>query len=308
MDYKDYYKILGVPRTASEAEIKRAYRKLAREFHPDKNKSAGAEDRFKAANEANEVLSDPKKRAAYDQLGTNWQNGQRFTPPPGWGGARGAGGFSPGGGGPGGDAGGFSDFFSSLFGAGGAPGYSAGAGAGAYEDYGGGVSRDQQAKLAIALEDSYQGATRNITLGTRTLNVKLPKGVIAGQTIRLGGQAPRGGDVLLEISFAPHAVFKPEGRDLQMTLNVAPWEAALGGPVPVATLGGTVELNLPPGTLSGRKLRLRGRGLPGNPDGDQLVTVQVQAPAAETEAQKQIYAQMRALFPDFEPRSRVSSS
>jgi len=301
MDYKDYYKILGVARTASEAEIKRAYRKLAREFHPDKNKAPGAEDKFKAANEAHEVLSDPKKRAAYDQLGSNWQNGQRFTPPPGWGGARG-GGF---GAGPGADAGGFSDFFSSLFGAGGAPGY--GPGAGAYEDVGG-VSRDQQAKLAIALEDSYNGATRNITLGNRTLNVRLPKGVIAGQTIRLGGQAPRGGDVLLEIGFAPHPQFKPEGRDLQMTLNVAPWEAALGGPVPVPTLGGTVELNLPPGTLSGRRLRLRGRGLPGNPDGDQFVTVQVQAPAAETEAQKQIYAQMRALFPDFDPRSRVSNT
>lgn len=302
MDYKDYYKILGVPRTASEAEIKRAYRKLAREFHPDKNKAAGAEDRFKAANEANEVLSDPKKRAAYDQLGANWQNGQRFTPPPGWGGARG-GGF---GGGPGADAGGFSDFFSTLFGAG-AAGGGFGGGAGAYEDVGG-VSRDQQAKLAIALEDSYTGATRNITLGNRTLNVRLPKGVIAGQTIRLGGQAPRGGDVLLEISFAPHPVFKPEGRDLQMTLNVAPWEAALGGPVPVTTLGGTVELNLPPGTLSGRRLRLRGRGLPGNPDGDQFVTIQVQAPAAETDAQRQLYAQMRALFPDFDPRSRVSST
>lgn len=302
MDYKDYYKILGVPRTASEAEIKRAYRKLAREFHPDKNKAAGAEDRFKAANEANEVLSDPKKRAAYDQLGANWQNGQRFTPPPGWGGARG-GGF---GGGPGADAGGFSDFFSTLFGAG-AAGGGFGGGAGAYEDVGG-VSRDQQAKLAIALEDSYTGATRNITLGNRTLNVRLPKGVIAGQTIRLGGQAPRGGDVLLEISFAPHPVFKPEGRDLQMTLNVAPWEAALGGPVPVITLGGTVELNLPPGTLSGRRLRLRGRGLPGNPDGDQFVTIQVQAPAAETDAQRQLYAQMRALFPDFDPRSRVSST
>jgi len=304
MEYKDYYKILGVPRTASEAEIKRAYRKLAREFHPDKNKAKDAEDRFKAANEANEVLSDPKKRAAYDQLGPNWQNGQRFTPPPGWGGGRGA----PGGG-FGGDAGGFSDFFSTLFGNGAAGagfgGGGFGGGAGGYEDFGGGVARDQQARLAIALEDSYNGATRSVSIGNRTLNVRIPKGVTSGQTIRLSGQAPRGGDVLMELSFLAHPLFKAEGRDLHMTLNVAPWEAALGGPVPVATLGGTVELNLPPGTLSGRKLRLKGRGLPGTPAGDQFVTVQIQAPAAESEAQKQIYEQMRTLFADFDPRNRI---
>lgn len=299
MEYKDYYKILGVPRTASEAEIKRAYRKLAREFHPDKNKAKDAEDRFKAANEANEVLSDPKKRAAYDQLGPNWQNGQRFTPPPGWSGGRGA----SGGAGFDGDAGGFSDFFSSLFGNG-AAGAGFGGGGG-YEDFGGGIARDQQARLAIGIEDSYNGATRSVSIGNRTLNVRIPKGVTAGQTIRLGGQAPRGGDVLLELSFAAHPLFKPDGRDLHMTLNVTPWEAALGGPVPVATLGGTVELNLPAGTLSGRRLRLKGRGLPGSPAGDQFVTVQVQTPAAESEAQKQIYEQMRVLFPDFDPRNRA---
>ncbi|WP_293367850.1 DnaJ C-terminal domain-containing protein [Nevskia sp.] len=296
MEYKDYYKILGVPRTASEADIKRAYRKLAGEFHPDKNKARDAEDRFKAANEANEVLSDPKKRAAYDQLGANWQNGQRFTPPPGWGGGRG-------GAGHGSDGAGFSDFFSSLFGNGaGAGGF--GGGGGGYEEFGGGVQRDQQAKLAIALEDSFEGSTRNITLGTRNLSVRIPRGVTAGQTIRLSGQAVRGGDLLLELSFAAHPVFKPDGRDLHMTLNVAPWEAALGGAVPVATLGGAVELNLPPGTLSGRRLRLKGRGLPGSPAGDQFVTVQIQTPVAETEAQRQLYEQMRALFPDFEPRNR----
>ena len=307
MEYKDYYKILGVPRTASEAEIKRAYRKLAREFHPDKNKAKDAEDRFKAANEAHEVLSDPKKRAAYDQLGPNWQNGQRFTPPPGWGGGRGA----PGGG-FGGDAGGFSDFFSSLFGNGAAGagfgGGGFGSGAGGYEDFGsGGVVRDQQAKLAIGIEDSYNGATRSVAIGNRTLNVRIPKGVTAGQTIRLSGQGPRGGDVLLELSFTPHPLFKAEGRDLHMTLNVAPWEAALGAAVPVATLGGAVELNLPPGTLSGRRLRLKGRGLPGSPAGDQFVTVQIQTPAAESDAQKQMYEQMRTLFPDFDPRNRVQT-
>ncbi|GAC1625686.1 MAG: DnaJ C-terminal domain-containing protein [Nevskia sp.] len=295
MEYKDYYKILGVPRTASEAEIKRAYRKLAREFHPDKNKAKGAEDRFKSANEANEVLSDPKKRAAYDQLGANWQNGQRFTPPPGWTtGRAGAGGFAAGG-----DAGGFSDFFSSLFGG---AGGGFGGGPSGFEDAVGG-GRDQQAKLAISLEDSFQGSTRSITLGSRALNVRIPKGVTAGQTVRLSGQAPRGGDVLLEISFAPHAQFKAEGRDIHATLNIAPWEAALGGSVPVPTLGGAVELNLPPNTSAGRKLRLKGRGLPASPPGDQFVTIQIVAPPAETEAQKQTYEQLRTLFIGFNPRA-----
>ncbi len=297
MEYKDYYKILGVPRTASEAEIKRAYRKLAREFHPDRNQAKDAEDRFKAANEANEVLGDPKKRAAYDQLGPNWQNGQRFTPPPGWGGG-GRGGM--GGGAGGGD---FSDFFSTLFGgnAGGAGGFDQG-GAGF-----GGPPRDQQASLSIALEDSYSGATRNISIGNRTLNVRIPKGVASGQSIRLPGQAPRGGDLLLEVTFSPHPLFKPEGRDLHMSLNVAPWEAALGQSVPVQTLGGTVELNLPAGTLSGRRLRLKGRGLPGSPDGDQFVTIQVQTPAPETDAQRQVYEHMQAQFPNFDPRARSTS-
>lgn len=298
MEYKDYYKILGVPRTASEAEIKRAYRKLAREFHPDRNQAKDAEDRFKAANEANEVLGDAKKRAAYDQLGANWQNGQRFTPPPGWGGGRG---------GMGGDAGNFSDFFSTLFGGGAAGGGGFDSRGFDQSGFGNAPPRDQQASLSIALEDSYSGATRNISIGNRSLNVRIPKGVAAGQSIRLPGQAPRGGDLLLEVSFAPHPLFRPEGRDLHLTVNVAPWEAALGMAVPVPTLGGTVELNLPPGTLSGRRLRLKGRGLPGSPDGDQFVTIQIQAPAAETDAQRQIYEQMKAQFPNFDPRTRPPS-
>jgi curved DNA-binding protein len=293
MEYKDYYKILGVSREATAADIKRAYRKLAREFHPDKNKAKGAEDKFKQINEANEVLSDPKKRASYDQLGPNWQNGQRFTPPPGW--AHGAGRSGGYAGGGGGEAGGFSDFFSSLFGG--------GLGGAGFDDLGGqGVNRDQQAKLAINLEDSFQGATRTITLGNRSLNVRIPKGVTSGQTIRLAGQAPRGGDVLLEISFAAHPVFRIEGRDVHAVLSVAPWEAALGGPVPVPTLGGTVELNLPSGTVGGRKLRLKGRGLPGTTAGDQFVTIQIVTPTPDTDAQKQGYQQLRQLFPSFDPR------
>lgn len=298
MEYKDYYKILGVPRSASADEIKRAYRKLARQFHPDKNKAKNAEDRFKEINEANEVLGDPKKREAYDQLGANWQAGQRFTPPPGWGG-----GFDPGafggrrtrGHGGAGEAH-FSDFFSNLFG---------GGMGGAFDEEGFGQAsapRDQQARLSIALEDSFNGATRTVSIGPRTLSVKIPKGVTAGQTIRLAGQAPSGGDLRLEIEFIPDARFRAEGRDIHAALPVAPWEAALGGPVPVPTLGGHVELNLPPGTAAGKKLRLKGRGLPGTPPGDQFVTVQIATPPAASDDDRAFYAEMGKRFASYDPR------
>ena len=297
MEYKDYYKVLGVPRTADAAEIKRAYRKLARQYHPDKNKAKGAEDKFKEANEANDVLGDPKKREAYDQLGANWRAGERFTPPPGWspggfsrgGGRRAGAGF---GGGAPGDAN-FSDFFSTLFG-----------GAGGFNGADGGFEsppQDQRAKLSIALEDSYNGATRNITIGGRTLSVRIPKGVTAGQTIRLAGQGAHGGNLLLEIEFAPHAQFQLDGRDIQVNLPVAPWEAALGGKVPVPTLGGTVELNLPAGTQGGKKLRLKGRGLPGTTPGDEIVLIQLVTPPAKTDEEKAFYEEMKQRF-DFDPR------
>jgi curved DNA-binding protein len=302
LEYKDYYKILGVGRDASAEDIKRAYRKLARQYHPDKNKAKGAEDRFKEANEANEVLSDPKKRKAYDELGANWKAGQNFTPPPGWEQhfARG-GGFSGGRGGfqAGGD---FSDFFSTLFGgAGGNP-----FGGGGFEDFGGGFRsqrQDQRASLAIALEDSFEGAQRTISLGAgRTLNVRIPRGVTAGQTIRLGGQATTGGDLLLEVQFAPHAEFRLEGRDVHSTLALAPWEAALGARVPVRTLGGTVELSIPEGSQSGRKLRLKGRGLPGPTPGDQIVTLEIVTPPATDAADRSFYGEMQRRFEGFKPR------
>lgn len=302
MEYKDYYKILDIERSASADDIKRAYRKLARQYHPDKNKSSGAEDRFKEINEANEVLSDPEKRRAYDTLGANWKAGQQFTPPPGWefggmgGGAgfgrgrsRGAGGFSGAAGG-----GGFSDFFSQMFG-----GMAGGMGGGFEEP----EAPATRARLAIDPVDSFQGAQRQINVGGRTLNVKIPKGVVAGQTIRLAGQGSRGGDLLLELEFAPDPQFRVEGRDIHVTVNVAPWEAALGGRVPIPTLGGTVELNLPPNSRAGQKLRLKGRGLPSSATpGDQFATLQVVLPHVASDADRAAFEALAAQFPDFAPR------
>lgn len=295
MEYKDYYKILGVSRTADATEIKRAYRKLAREFHPDKNKAKGAEDKFKTINEANEVLSDPKKRQAYDSLGADWRGGSQFTPPPGWQGGFGGRGRR---GHAGADPSDFSDFFSSLFGGAG--------GMGGGSPFGGGFqsapAQDTHAKLAISLEDSYHGATRAISLSNgRNLSVKIPKGIISGQTIRLSEQGAQGGNLLLEIEFAPHPQFKVEGRDIQCAVNISPWEAALGGRISVPTLGGAVELNLPAGSQGGKKMRLKGRGLPGNTPGDQTITLQIVTPPATTEDDKKFYGEMAERF-KFNPR------
>ncbi|NGY05356.1 DnaJ C-terminal domain-containing protein [Solimonas terrae] len=293
MEYKDYYKILGVSRSASAEEIKRAYRKLAREFHPDKNKAMGAEDRFKEINEANEVLGDADKRKAYDELGANWKAGQQFTPPPGWGGGfgrargRGAGGFSGGGAD-------FSDFFSQMFG---------GGMGGGFQDFGEPSAPDTRARLTIALEDSYAGAERQISLGGRSLKVRIPQGVTSGQTIRLAGQGSQGGDLLLELEFAAHPQFKLEGRDITATVNVAPWEAALGGKIEVPTLGGTVEISLPANSRSGQKLRLKNRGLPGKSPGDQFVALQIVVPPVGNDADRQVFEDMAKHFAEFKPRS-----
>jgi curved DNA-binding protein len=301
MEYKDYYKILGVSRSASAEEIKRAYRKLAREFHPDKNKAKGAEDRFKEINEANEVLGDAEKRKAYDTLGANWKAGQQFTPPPGWGGFGGAGRGRGAGAGAnfGGGSAGFSDFFSQMFGGMGGMGGARGFG-GAFDDFA--EAEDTRARLAISLEDSYNGAQKQISIGGRTLNVRIPQGVTAGQTIRLANQGTQGGDLLLEIEFVPHAQFKLDGRDVTVTVNIAPWEAALGGKVAVPTLGGSVELNLPANSRSGQKLRLKGRGLPGKTPGDQFAQLQIVTPPAAGDDERAFYAQMAERFASFAPR------
>jgi curved DNA-binding protein len=298
MEFKDYYEALGVEPGAGEAEIKAAYRRLARKYHPDVSKEKGAEEKFKSVNEAYEVLRDKEKRAQYDQLrARGYRPGEDFRPPPDFG-DFGAGGNPFGGGfrfeqGVGGD--GFSDFFESLFG-GGRTRQRAGAGAGAAPP------GDTRAKLAIPLEVAFAGGMQKIGVDGRTLEVKIPAGIRPGQVIRLAGQGAGGpggrrSELLLEIDYKPHADFEVDGRNILFTLELTPWDAALGTRVSVPTLGGQVDLRVPPDSDSGRKLRLRGRGLPGKPDaGDQIVEIEVNAPRAENEEQREAYATLAAAF------------
>jgi curved DNA-binding protein len=304
VEFKDYYQALGVPRDAPVEEVKKAYRKLARKYHPDVSKEPGAEARMKEVNEAYAVLSDPEKRAAYDQLGSGYQPGQDFRPPPNWdtGFEFSGGGFS------GAEAADFSDFFSELFGRMG--GRAAGA-------HGG----DHHARILLDLEDSFTGATRQVSLRvpkvdasgrialeTRTLNVKIPKGIREGQIIRLAGQGAGGmgegkpGDLLLEVSFRPHARYRADGRDLHVTLPVAPWEAALGAVVPVGTPDGTLNVRIPAGAQSGRRLRVRGKGIPADPPGDLFLEIQVVLPDASTPKARELYETM-ARDLAFDPRA-----
>jgi curved DNA-binding protein len=292
MQFKDYYETLGVEPTAGEAELKAAYRRLARKYHPDVSKEEGAEAQFKAVNEAYEVLRDKDKRAEYDRLrARGYRPGEDFQPPPGFGGG-GHGGFDFGQGGgfrfeEG--AGGFSDFFESLLGGGRA------------QARGPGPLGDVRAKLSIPLEIAYTGGSQRIGVDGRTLDVKIPAGIQPGQVIRLTGQGQQQGsrrsDLLLEIDYRPHADFEVDGRNILHTLTLAPWEAALGTTVSVPTLGGPVDLRIPPDSDAGRKLRLRGRGLPGKPaPGDQIVEIEIRAPKAETEAQRELYRKMAEAF------------
>ena len=316
MEYKDYYKIMGVARDATQDEIKRAYRKLARKYHPDVSKEADAEQKFKEVGEAYEVLKDPEKRAAYDQLGANWQAGQDFRPPPGWD----AGFEFSGGGYTGADSAAFSDFFESLFGQrGGFRGAGMGAGMG-----GGGFhmrGEDHHAKILIDLEDAYKGSTRTLSLRVpevdaqghvrtreRTLNVRIPKGIRQGQQIRLAGQGAPGvgsgaqGDLYLEVEFNPHSLYRVEGRDVYLDLPLAPWEAALGAKVKVPTPDGAVDLSIPPNSKAGRKLRLKGRGIPGKSPGDFYVVLQIALPPADTEKARELYKKMQQELA-FNPRA-----
>lgn len=295
MQFKDYYATLGVEPGAGDAEIKTAYRRLARKYHPDVSKEAGAEDKFKAVNEAYEALRDPEKRAAYDQLRSQgYRPGDEVNVPPGFGG--GAGGFDFGDifGNAGGAGGGFSDFFESIFRqrAGGRPG-----GAG----FGGGSApnQDTRAKFAVPLEAVYAGDTRRITVNGRQLDVRVPKGIRPGQVIRLAGQGNGGGNLMLEVDYAAHPHFEVDGRNILHTLVVTPWQAALGATLSVPTLGGKVELKVPAGSEAGRKLRLRGRGLPqagGAASGDQIVELEITTPAPLNDDQRDAYRRLAKAF------------
>jgi curved DNA-binding protein len=315
MEFKDYYQVLGVERTASEAEIKKAFRRLARKHHPDISKAPDAQARMQEINEAYEVLRDQERRAAYDRVGQGARSGEAFNPPPGW-----DSGFEFSGN-PAdfGDAAGHSAFFEALFGAA-RRGARARPGHGPQEAH---ASRgqDHHAKIVVPLEDSFHGATRqftlhspemdasgNVALHERTLQVAIPKGIRAGQLIRLAGQGSPGfgpgprGDLYLEVEFAAHARWRVDGRDLYHTLRVAPWEAALGAAVPVPTPEGTVEMSVPAGSQTGRKLRLRGRGMPGGTPGDLYVVLEVVLPPASDDKARAAYRQM-AHDLAFDPRA-----
>jgi len=336
LEYKDYYKILGVTKAATQDEVSKAFKKLARKHHPDLNpNNPEAEKKFKECSEAYEVLKDPEKRKLYDSLGANWQNGQNFQRPSGFENAH----FNFGGaGGQQFDAGAFSDFFETVFGGGGAGGGGRGR-SGGFQDMGGfggtggfggmgGYSRgpsrgaDANATVELTLEEAYRGGSKAITLqeqsigvdgsprlGAKTLNVNIPAGVREGAKIRLSGQGNpgrgggRAGDLYLKVRILPHALYKLEECNVILDLPLAPWEAALGAKVRVPTLDGAVEMTIPAGSSSGRKLRLAGKGLGGQGKrGDQLVRIMVQVPPSVTDAERELWEKLAASS-NFSPRS-----
>jgi curved DNA-binding protein len=299
MEYKDYYKTLGVEKNADAAAIKKQYRLLARKYHPDVSTEKNAEEKFKEVQEAYEVLKDPKKRQAYDQMGSEWQAGQQgFKPPPGWEfhtsreGAEEQFGASD-----------YSDFFESLFGQ-----RTRGGRQRAYSQRG----QDQHSKVNIFLEDAYKGAeqvlqlqeseldraTGEVQYKTRSLKVKIPAGVTEGQQIRLAQQGSKGmggapnGDLYLEIKFAEHPYYIAKEKDIYLNLPVMPWEAALGAKIDIPTLGGKVAVTIPAGSQTGNKLRLKGRGLPGNPAGDEFAILTIYIPEPKTDSQRELYKKM----------------
>ena len=326
--FKDYYEILGIPRTSSAEEIKKTYRKLARKYHPDINKAAGAEARFKEIGEAYEVLSDPEKRGRYDQLGRNWQAGQDFRPPPDFGGGPFEYHGAPGGGGrgfKGQDMGEFSDFFEMLFGQ--QFGNRAPRGA-AQNMWGDGEEfspqgQDQEAEISITLEEACHGSTKSISLQTshqdprarvqahtRTYQVKIPPGISEGARIRLAGQGGTSlgggtaGDLYLTIHIAPHPIFKVDGNNLEIDCLLAPWEAALGAKVAIPTLQGQAFITIPPGTESGQRLRLRGKGMPqkrGLEPGDLVAIIKIIVPRQMSAKEKSLFEEL-AKVSTFSPR------
>jgi curved DNA-binding protein len=309
MQYKDYYKIMGVPKTATQDEIKRSYRKLARKFHPDVSKEADAEVRFKELGEAYEVLKDKEKRAAYDNLGSDWKAGQEFRPPPGWNAGQPgsqSGGFRSSAAPGGASQADFSDFFEEIFGR-----AQAGRRTSSHQEFHM-QGEDRHARILIDVEDSYQGATRQLSLQIpeitpegymqsreRTLSVKIPKGIREGQQIRLAGQGGTGmgggaaGDLYLEVAFKPHPRYRASGKDIYVDVPVMPWEAALGGSVKVATPSGEVNLKIPEGSQSGKTLRLKGGGLPGKSAGDFYAVLKLVNPPVNTEKARAAFKQLR---------------
>lgn len=309
MEFKDYYATLGVERDATAEEIKKAYRRLARKYHPDVSKEANAEARFKEVSEAHEALSDAERRAAYDDIAARHARGERFTPPPGFGGGFGGGGAAD-----------YSDFFESLFGRRGR-GAQAGAGFGRPDAAG----SDHQAKVMIDLEDAYRGSRQTVslrvpvadahgrtTVQTRQLDVNIPKGIREGQRLRLAGQGGAGrgsgpaGDLYLEIGIRAHPLFRLDGRDVLVDLPLAPWEAALGATVTVPTPDGQVTVSVGAGSTAGRKLRLKGKGLPGEPPGDLYAVLSIVLPPADSDEARAAYEGLAAASPGFDPRAALA--
>ncbi len=315
LKFHDYYETLGVARTASQDEIQRAYRKLAKQHHPDTNKAPDAEKKIKEINEAYEVLKDPEKREQYDQLGANYKNGQEFRPPPGFDSRGGFGGPGPGSGNSGGgfrmEGGDFSDFFETFFGR-------------SKKGFGGGKQQarpapgeDVEAQLSISVEDAYHGSQREVALQTsdgqrKTLTVKVPPGAGNGAVIRLAGQGHPGslggsaGDLLLKVRIAPHPRFEVDGQNLTCDVKIAPWEAALGAKVDLPLFGDTVTLTVPPGAQSGQKLRLRGKGLPAKTKtgegGDLFVRIMIAVPKSLTDEERDLFEKLKATT-NFDPRA-----
>jgi curved DNA-binding protein len=339
MEFKDYYATLGVERTATQDEIKRAYRKLARKYHPDVSKEPDAEARFKAVAEAHEALIDTERRAAYDDIAQRHASGQPFEPPPGWDSGYEYSGRGPGGpagrhpsghAGGAGDAGDFSDFFESLFGRGGFDGaeglHRRSAANRSQRPSGPLPGRDHHAKVAIGLLDAYQGAKRMIslrmpvfdatghtTLQERQLEVNIPKGVREGQHLRLSGQGAAGqggapsGDLYLEIQILPHPLFRLDGSDITFDLPVAPWEAALGATVTAPTPDGSVQLSVPAGSTQGRKLRLKGKGLPGKVPGDLYAVLTIALPPSASEPEQEAWRGLARAFSAYNPRAALEA-
>jgi curved DNA-binding protein len=288
MKYKDYYEILGVSRDAKPEDIRKAYRKLAKKYHPDVNKEAGAEEKYKEINEAYEVLKDPDKRQKYDTLGMNWQSGQEFTPPPGWQHVEFGGNM--------GDMGGFSDFFQTLFGNTG----------GSFDRFGdifsGGsyhqpVNRDTEVNLTLSLEDAVSGGTHTLLLGDRKLSVRLPKGITEGSQIKLPGKSDMGGDIYVNIHIAEHKAFMIDGYDLTREIHVPVYDAVLGKDISVPTLNGEVTVKMPAGIQDGQKLRLKGKGMPkrDGTNGDMYVRIRIDIPRYVNDKQKALWEELSKL-------------